>query len=512
MHFAQVRFLTIKVLIADDSAYLRKKIRDILLENELIEVIDCAKNGKEAIEMVRKYNPDVLILDLIMPEINGLDALKVIMDQYPTPTIILSALSPQNMDSSIQALLIGAFDYIIKPGGLGAKELPKFKEELLSKVLLANQSPLKKSHTNLIEKSKKTSLRQEIIDDIFNFGKYINKLSSIQECDEILEEIPIKKEKSEESYELSQSFDDLKKIQYLSEENHRKIEKDQNLASNKDLVEKVSKKVEKKSIISYNKNASIKIAQKSLKDRLKNKAIKKQFSTKYEPIPLKTKNDEILQTNQVKPYKVQEKTISHALDFSTIKNVRINSNIVIIGASVGGVKTINLLLKSIPKNISCPIMIVQHLNANFIENFVSILDKECEVKVKEAENGEFLQNGVVYISPGGKHTEIIVKAEKPCIKTFIGTPVNFCMPSIDVLFISAAKMYKRRVLGILLTGMGVDGVVGLGVIQKFKGKTIVESKETCAVYGMPKNAIKKGNVDKILPNYEISSYIVKFAS
>lgn len=497
-----MRFLTIKVLIADDSAYLRTKIREILLENELIEVIDCAKNGKEAIEMVKKYNPDVLILDLIMPEINGLDALKVIMAQYPTPTIILSALSPQNMDSSIQALLIGAFDYIIKPGGLGAKKLPKFKEELLSKVLLANQSPLKKSYTNLIKKSKKSSLRQEIIDDIFSFGKYINRLSSIQEFDEKLEEIPIKKEKSEESYELSQTFDDLKKIQYLSEENHIKI----------DLVEKVSKKVEKKKIKSFNKNASIKIAQKSLKDRSKNKAIKKQFSKRHEPIPLKTKNNEILQTTRVKPYKVQEKIISHALDISTIKKVRISSNIVIIGASVGGVKTINLLLKNIPKNISCPIMIVQHLNTNFIEKFVNILDKECKLKVKEAENGEFLQNGVAYISPGGKHTEIIVKEEKPCIKTFIGSPVNFCMPSIDVLFISTAKVYRRRVLGILLTGMGVDGVIGLGVIQKFGGKTIVESKETCAVYGMPKNAIKEGIVDNILPNYEIGSFIMKFAS
>lgn len=508
-----MRFLTIKVLIADDSAYLRNKISEILLENELIEVIDCAKNGKEVIEMVKKYNPDVLVLDLIMPELNGLDALKIIMDQYPTPTIILSALSPQNMDSSIIALLIGAFDYIIKPGGLGAKDLPKFKEELISKVLLANQSPLKKYQTNIIKKSKKTTLRQEIIDDLFSFGKYINKLSSIQESDEIFingEEIPINKEESEKSYELSQTFDNLKENQYISEENNRKIEIEQNLASNKDLVEKISKKVEKKPIKSFDKNASKKIAQ---KDRLKNKVIKKQLSKRHEPIPLKTKNDEIIQTNQqVKPYKVQEKMVGHALDISTIKKVRISSNIIIIGASVGGVKTINLLLKNIPENISCPIMIVQHLNTNFIEKFVNILDKESKLKVKEAENGEFLQNGVVYISPGGKHTEIVVKEGKPCIKTFIGNPVNFCMPSIDVLFISVAKIYKSRALGILLTGMGVDGVMGLGTIQKFGGKTIVESKETCAVYGMPKNAIKKGNVDIILPNYEISSYIMKFAS
>lgn len=482
------------------------KIREILLENELIQVIDCAKDGKEAVEMVKKYNPDVLILDLIMPEMNGLDALRLIMAQNPTPTIILSALSPQNLDSSIQALLIGAFDYIIKPGGLGAKALPKFKEELLSKVLLANQSQLKKSYTNLRKKMKKTSLRQEIIDDVFSFGKHINRVSAIQEDDELLEQIPIKKEISGKSDELSQ-LDLLKNYQNISSENHSKIETDQKLAN-----ENITKKVEKPRIKRIKKKASINITQKDLKDRTKNKALEKQVSIIHDPIPLKAKNDVILQTSPVKSHKPQEEMIYDALDISTIKKVRINSNLIIIGASVGGVKTINLLLKSIPKNIPFSIIIVQHLNANFIKKFANVLDKECSVKIKIAENGESIQNGVVYISPGEKHTGITVKAGKPHIKTYIGDPVNFCIPSIDVLFISAAKVYKNRALGVLLTGMGVDGVIGLGVIQKFGGKTIVESQETCAVYGMPKNAIKEGNVDKILPNYEISSSIMKFAS
>ncbi len=505
-----MRFLTIKVLIADDSAFLRMKIREILLENELVEVINCAKNGKEAIEMVKKYKPDVLILDLIMPEMNGLDALKLIMAHYPTPTIILSALSPQNLDSSIQALLIGAFDYIIKPGGLGAKALPKFKEELVSKVLLANQSPLKKSYMNLRKKMKKTSLRQEIIDDVFSFGKHINRLSTIQEDDEILEQIPIKKEISGKSNELSQ-LDLLKNYQNIFIENQSKIEKDQKLANDKDLVENVAKKVEKPRTKRLKKKASISITQKDLKDQLKDKAIEKQDSIIHDPIPLKTKNDVILQTSQVKSHKPQEEMIYNALDISTIKKVRINSNLIIIGASVGGVKSLSLLLKSIPKNITFSIIIVQHLNENFIKKFVNVLDKECSVKIKIAENGEPIQKGVVYISPGEKHTGITVKAGKPHIKIYEGVPVNFCMPSIDVLFISAAKVYKHRALGVLLTGMGVDGVMGLGVIQKFGGKTIVESQETCAVYGMPKNAIKEGNVDKILPNYEISSSIMKFA-
>ena len=114
--------MSIEVLIADDSQFLRKKISDILKEHELIRIVDCAKDGEEAVKFVKKYKPDVLVLDLLMPKMNGLDAFKLIMEEQPTPTVILSAISPKNLDSSIQALLMGAFDYIIKPGGIGAKE------------------------------------------------------------------------------------------------------------------------------------------------------------------------------------------------------------------------------------------------------------------------------------------------------------------------------------------------------------------------------------------------------
>ncbi|KKL60617.1 hypothetical protein LCGC14_2203550, partial [marine sediment metagenome] len=171
----------VNVVVADDSAYLRKKIADILNKNELINIIDFAKNGEEAVDLVKKHNPDVLVLDLVMPKMNGLDAFKLIMEESPTPTLILSAISPKNLDSSIQALLMGAFDYIIKPGGIGAKDLPRFREELLAKVLLASQSQIKVifgSDKSRIKKGK--SIRQDRINEIFDFGKYLNMLTPIE--------------------------------------------------------------------------------------------------------------------------------------------------------------------------------------------------------------------------------------------------------------------------------------------------------------------------------------------
>ncbi|MHA2088519.1 MAG: response regulator, partial [Promethearchaeota archaeon] len=156
--------MSINVLVADDSAYLRKSIADILKGHELIKILEFAKNGEEAVTLVKKHHPDVLVLDLVMPKMNGLDAFKLIMEENPTPTLILSAVSPKNLDSSIQALLMGAFDYIIKPGGIGAKDLPRFREELVTKVLLASQSQIKNLFRKEGEPIKRgVTLRQEII-------------------------------------------------------------------------------------------------------------------------------------------------------------------------------------------------------------------------------------------------------------------------------------------------------------------------------------------------------------
>ena len=190
----------IKVLIADDSAFLRKTISDILMKHESIEIVDHATNGIEAIKMVKRYSPDVLVLDLIMPKMNGLDAFKHIMKDNPTPTVILSAISPKNLGASVQALLMGACDYVIKPGGLGAKNLPEFRDQLLEKVLTAAKSQIKKIYGSEREKESigKVSLRQGAVSDIFKFGKYLNKLIPYEEIDETKEKEQIKREKTEE--------------------------------------------------------------------------------------------------------------------------------------------------------------------------------------------------------------------------------------------------------------------------------------------------------------------------
>ena len=106
--------------------------------------------------------------------------------------------------------------------------------------------------------------------------------------------------------------------------------------------------------------------------------------------------------------------------------------------------------------------------------------------------------------------EVSVENKNPSIKIYKGTPVNFCMPSIDILFFYVAKIYRNKTIGIILTGMGSDGVEGLGAIKRVGGKTIAEAEETSILYAMPKFATEKGFADFILPNYKISEKILEF--
>jgi len=105
--------MTVKVLIADDSSFQRKIISEMLSEHEKIEVIYLARDGVEAVEKTKELKPDVVLLDILMPRMDGLAAFKQIMKDHPTPTIIFSVLDPNTLDASIQALLLGAFDYIM---------------------------------------------------------------------------------------------------------------------------------------------------------------------------------------------------------------------------------------------------------------------------------------------------------------------------------------------------------------------------------------------------------------
>jgi len=226
----------------------------------------------------------------------------------------------------------------------------------------------------------------------------------------------------------------------------------------------------------------------------------------------KLKATKIEDSNKIIKPKIESRSEEYFLDLSPVTIKKLDTRVIVIGASVGGPRTLRTIFNEVPKDFPAPILVVQHLNHLFMRQFVTSLRDICKMDVKIGLNYEEIQPGIIYFSPGDKHMQVTVKNEKPCVRTFEGEPVNFCRPSVDVLFYSTARVYKEKTLGILLTGMGRDGVDGLHAIKSKGGKTIAESEETSVLYGMPKVAAETGAADLIIPNYKIVEKMINFVN
>ena len=182
---------------------------------------------------------------------------------------------------------------------------------------------------------------------------------------------------------------------------------------------------------------------------------------------------------------------------------------VAIGASTGGPPALAAILKSLPPNLPVPIAIVQHIAPGFIVGFRQWLRRECAMRVKLATHEEPLAAGTVYLAPDNHHLEIgrgmkLVLTDAP--------PIRGHRPSADRLMESAAHVYGRRAIGILLTGMGSDGAEGLKKLREAGGRTIVQDEATSLVFGMPREAILRGAAEIVSPLEKIADEIVRAIS
>jgi len=181
--------------------------------------------------------------------------------------------------------------------------------------------------------------------------------------------------------------------------------------------------------------------------------------------------------------------------------LRQKSEIVAIGISTGGPKALAQMMPSLPSNLGAPILIVQHMPPLFTTSLAKSLDAKCSFKVKEAKDGEPVLSNVAFIAPGGKQMKIMAGADGKTrvIKITDDPPENNCKPSVDYLFRSIAHHYVGRATGVIMTGMGSDGFLGLELMKKTGSTIIAQNDETSVVYGMPKKPIDAGIVDIIAP-------------
>jgi two-component system chemotaxis response regulator CheB len=179
-------------------------------------------------------------------------------------------------------------------------------------------------------------------------------------------------------------------------------------------------------------------------------------------------------------------------------NRRPPTKIVAIGISTGGPQALQYLLAQLPPDFPGSIVVVQHMPPGFTEMFARRLDECCAVNVKEAQSGDPLLAGRVLICPGSRHLKVKRLPLGDIAILSDDAPVNGHRPSADVLFKSVAEEFGERALGVLMTGMGEDGAHGLGLMKAAGGLTIAQSEQSCVVFGMPKAAIERGHVMRIV--------------
>jgi len=341
---------SIKVLIIDDSAMVRKILSKQLESEKDIKVVGTAPNPYIGRDKIIKFNPDVLILDIEMPRMDGLTFLEKLMKHKPMPVIIVSSLAKNGGDVALKAIELGASEVIAKPGS--SYTIGDMTEQLVNKI------------------------------------RAVSKMKRIQ---------PLKN-------------------------------------------------------ISKSGKTSIKS--------------------------------------------------SHM--------IKTSNKIIAIGASTGGTEAIKQVLLSLPANMP-PILIVQHMPQHFTKSFADRLNKICEIEVKEASDNEIASPGKVLIAPGNQHMVLKRSGAVYKVKLKEGPLVYHQRPSVEVLFNSVAKYAGPNAIGVILTGMGKDGALGLLEMKKAGAYTIAQNEETSVVYGMPKEAVEKGGVVKELALNNISEILVRLS-
>lgn len=184
-------------------------------------------------------------------------------------------------------------------------------------------------------------------------------------------------------------------------------------------------------------------------------------------------------------------------------------DVVAIGVSTGGPNALSEIIPALPGDLGVPVLIIQHMPPIFTASLAGMLDKKSALRVKEAEPTELVLPDTVYIAPGGKHMRIERNfiTGKATIVTTDTPPVNSCRPSVDVLFESLPTIYGKRVLSIILTGMGNDGLAGVRQVKAQGGYCLTQSEDSCVVYGMPRSVDEQGLSDERLPLPEIANRI-----
>jgi two-component system, chemotaxis family, protein-glutamate methylesterase/glutaminase len=205
--------------------------------------------------------------------------------------------------------------------------------------------------------------------------------------------------------------------------------------------------------------------------------------------------------------------LSQSVEVERRKSNHSQTNLIFIGCSTGGPSALQKILPHFPKDFPIPIVVAQHMPPGFTKPLAERFDNLCKLNVIEAKNGQVLTPGTIYIAPSGYQTQFEMKQDGTVVLK-VDNQISISAlykPSIDITLNSAAPIFTDQLLAVILTGMGVDGREGCGMVKKYKGHVLVEAEDSCIVYGMPKAVLEAGYADGQYVLTQMFKEILSFA-
>ena len=355
------KFGKTRVLIVDDSAFMRKVLQSIVASDPQLEVCGEARDGRDAVTQTEVLQPDVISMDINMPHMDGLQATEIIMSSNPHPILVVSSESREGAEVTLKALQLGAIDFVAKPSGGVDLDMSSIREEICRKLKVA-------AKVRVVRTATRSKLQQDVA-------------ASSPRTEPTGSPAP---------------------------------------ASNGKAVV-------------------------------------------VPPAPAKGGG---------------------------------KFPIVVMAASTGGPATLMKFIPSLPKDFPGAVILVQHMPGNYTDQFGKQLAEISQIRVKEAEAGEIIVPGQLYVCPGSHHLRVSPTGR---ISLDDGPRIGGYRPCADLTMESAADYAGPLAIGVILTGMGNDGAKGVQAIRAVGGHTIAQDESTAVIFGMPQEAIKTGSIDQILP-------------
>ncbi|MFB5759707.1 protein-glutamate methylesterase/protein-glutamine glutaminase [Paenibacillus medicaginis] len=473
-----------RVLVVDDSAFMRKIISDLIVKDSSFEIAGTAANGKEALDKIRELKPDLVTMDVEMPEMNGLEALKIIMQEHPLPVIMLSGINEEGMKETIMALEAGAFDFIRKPSVSHSQDIQQVGASLLEQMRTA------------IQAVKRRADREEAL------KKAVQERAALEKAAKQAVKARTEEANNQpEQQAVEQRPLEVPPVPPATSPILRRTKPD---SQQKRMTEhpgtapfSSGKGIRKASIPDMSARQAAKAADgKRLKPEAQIQAPQNMPEQPKKPAA------PLAETRQPAAVSAQTRSSGGAADLRKL---------VAVGCSTGGPRALKTLLESLPANFPAPIVIVQHMPPNFTRSLAQRLNSLSRLKVVEAEQGMLLENGTAYIAPGGYQMKVAGgNGSKYTISLTSEEPRNGHRPSVDTLFESLVPFTSLERHLVLLTGMGSDGAKMMKLLyDKGVQSTFAENEETCVVYGMPRSAVELKCVKHLLPLQEIGPRLIQ---